>query len=493
MALPTPSTPLVACPRPDVRFPMSKRWQIYLQRDKFPRGYPQLFRLGKAVLKFTIDDSPFGKFLKTWELMQDVRDALRSEPESPTHSLPHHIGPDPHSLAWRWVDHSEPSITWSTVTDPGTIVVLKKVMSNYAETRPGTIYDALSEGTTTRNFRVVPPGKTPRFLKLHLQGVTPRKIQSMRSIATAVRAAELFEPWFAEGLTPIPNKAGKLLTPVDHSWNEPQGAQRVTCAEVFELLHAVAHFSGDDVQLTSFAQKLGQLQSLLSQCGDLLEEDSRFAIAYTATYHELFHAFTLIDTVFRLDDDAQTMNPAFPYWKTHRLELRKGLQSVKAFLEREHEVGTYLHDVHPHNTLFAGSKCVLIYDYERFARFPHGEVTAYALHRFVREIVRKQYVDHSTEAHRYIAPSVDAFIDAYRQFGPPLPASFRDDIAMWIRVSALRKVVSILKGFALNRDEAARPAEKRIAELKKFLGYLSEADFFEASLGSSSRRIRSVA
>lgn len=136
-------------------------------------------------------------------------------------------------------------------------------------------------------------------------------------------------------------------------------------------------------------------------------------------------------------------------------------------------------DFHPHNTLVDrnSGKCLLIYDFEScLPQFNQDASLSFALHRFTREYIRQQ----GSPDKNKVKEARDIFLSAYAEGGGYVPADFTERLPALIRWVNLHKLFYIYGVFLReNSDFTKRLPLTKWEEMRKFIMYIQEADYYE--------------
>jgi len=159
-----------------------------------------------------------------------------------------------------------------------------------------------------------------------------------------------------------------------------------------------------------------------------------------------------------------------------------------------------LHDLHPHNTLFfKGSRnhnCAIIHDYTQTGLWNHEWILAFTMHRFVREYVMRRIVKKGANfyegnmddrnARRICNDGCGIFMTEYLEgfssickSGVTLDRDFDRNRVQYIKCSNLGKLVNSARNVSgLDSDVYQRGEKRVLGELRKFVKFMKEADYF---------------
>ena len=410
------------------------------------------------------------------QLFADISD-LRAKSEA----LPLESIEDPTTEPWRMTNHSVHKIRWNPETTPEHLQTLGTFWKkHYARWPRGCLprFDRLLEETATSNFRVRSLFEEVRFLRFHkapLEG----ELECRRLIAEGLKEANVFPQGFADYLLSLRLKSDSFSHPIPESSFSPAGRGR---GELFPYVDDdVKHFQGRaSDEVASVGKLLGKLQQALQAFDDDTREslspltkapDNAFPSA-----KDLLHSWEYIEPLRKegclLHPFARLLILASEVssWVREANEVRRSQQDEERFL--------LLHDVHPHNVFCKSGECVLIYDYRRIGFWPHSYVVAFALHRFVRELIVK---GHSTERRRQslITDGVRRFLDAYQESCKlPLPQDFVTNLGAYIKSSNIDSLVLAFRYGMEGHDPLRRTDARLFAEARKFIRYMKEAGKF---------------
>lgn len=443
---------------------------------------------------------------------------------------------------WRKVNHSFPELRWATAEEECSPNVTSVREFLYKNSSPffrlvslldlgGKINERLLEDTGTENYRVLSFLWPSLFIRVYKHADVK---SSLADIELRTRVAgylirwdrrrryvpDIFEWKYARGLEPQKLRSrlrkGLARERIGCLHRSTFGIEQSIPGQIFPYIDAETHFCGNLEQITSFAKKFGGLFGLLSE----LEEEANIAGTegnkIVALIRDTSKEGTLGDLpprrITRHPDAPDNINCAWSRIKAKALEdkenpvfrlifqnngeLKPWLEaSIAAAIEarmasRTERTYLLLHDVHPHNTLFVGNECVLILDYSWIGDWPHSEVLAFTMHRFVREFVRlkAEQDGHFNNAAVNCRTGVEAFLQSYqegfRSVGRddylPLPIDFDSNLWKYIAAANIDKFISSSERcLGLRAESIGRTVERQHGEVRKFVRFLHEAQSFK--------------
>ncbi len=184
----------------------------------------------------------------------------------------------------------------------------------------------------------------------------------------------------------------------------------------------------------------------------------------------------------------------------YKEKIERNLDECKKVWPRDNtHTGLYLHDFHPHNTLFHGNDkykgCVLIYDFTHTDLWDHRWVVAFSLHRFVREHILRPSNEFgaegaveksATDIANICRNCAKFFISEYesgyysgcgRVSG--LDNEFFSNLSTFIKCSNIGKLISVTEKLSeVAPDSYGRSEERILGEFRKFVKFMDEADSF---------------
>lgn len=394
-------------------------------------------------------------------------------------------------ILWREVDHSRVELAWGPIPDNQKVTLRKIISTYYGLDVSDCSFEYLSEGTATRNFKVTLLDGGKFFLKIHAPRARSEDIHRSRGISRSISDSPIFQKEFAEILLPEKNVHDSQLTDISTDIVKDFYAdEHVKFVELFKFCENVTHFNPNESnQLSSVADKFGNIQLLVRDLELEIGDGPGFE-PYRIEFDQLKRDILSIDSSMKSSSILEMENSAFiEIWMRNRDAILSGLAKAEGFSSEienyKDSIGIFYHDMHPHNAFFRNDECVLIYDFERVGQFIHEEVVSYAVHRFVREIIRVSLKTQGRiRAQKKIPIYVELFLKNYTRIVPFLPDRIREVIPSWIRISALKKLRSVSRHLLLlNTDSHSRTPAQILDEVRKFVGFLHEAEIFEAELG----------
>lgn len=388
------------------------------------------------------------------------------------------------------IDHSKPKVEWRPSSGEERRLLRQILRAHHDPAFRGLLYclDRLYEGTSTRNHRAIGCFGPAYFVRVHVGLLDASEIERCQKVAEFVHASGIFDCEYTSALISVASRWGQRTLPLNADYPDPPDPLRpnrqlpkVQFAEVFPYLHGLSHFDGRRPdQLRSYAGKLGRLQKALSESG--LEPIGAAAVddVYVETIDRLWADYELLEMAVARAEP--TNDFAIELWMSNRAKVKDALSSIRDRLARWDDPSKLLllNDPHPHNCLFDGDACVLLYDFARVGLFRHSEVLAYAAHRFVREVIVAAELAGEKNPPGNIPRLLDQFLEEYSRHGPPVHSGFRAVLPDLIRLSSLRKLTSIMRELVLVLvpEGEHRPTEQLQLEGLKFAGFLNEAEAF---------------
>jgi hypothetical protein len=469
------------------RMRLRARAKMYLEGCRHvPRSHP-LFLFSRVVLKVIFWTVNGAVELLDWIIKEFNRDGWGSKASRKTSdatSIPfHQIAL--RGTPWLPIDHSNPEIKWEPIADSALLRNLRKVVTSYSPILwpRWYFYDALAEGTSTRNFRVVSGLITdPFLLRLHVGDAKRFRIENTQCIREWILDQGVFADSPVEHcLVPLTSKEGQTIFDVDFDFPvDPSASARFV--EFFPYAHGVKHYRGTSKeQFRSFATQFGRLQASIRSIpkSSLSRLDER-SEAYADSPQTLLQDFQEIRAVVKQRVRGKLVSSHVALWQNNEALVDAWVERCCEFLAQTHdEELTLLHDIHPHNTFFYRNRCVLIYDYEHVARWSHASVLAYSIHRFVRESVSKSIRQGDHAAEKEIPRMVEEFLELYAQSGNSIPNDLTTSLYLRIAASSLLKLRNLMMyGLGEWSDKHSRSPQAQYVETQKFLSFLAEASSF---------------
>lgn len=381
--------------------------------------------------------------------------------------------------AFRRVNHSDSYINWKPLEDRGLAKEIRKQMGVFRRGRWCLyVIDALEEHNTTGNFRVVPLLGQPLFLRFHPLARPKDYVEIDQAVRDHLAASKVFaESPLESCLVPMRSRDGLRILDVELRI----GGKAVKWLEVFACAMDAHHFPAESKeQLLSYARMLGAVQAAINTRPINKEQLNRVAAQTRWAFDEDFRAlrdqYLAISAICAYAQSLPTDHPISVFRSDER-EIKAWITSCEeawSSIEGE-ERGWFVHDMHPHNVMFRDHTCGLIYDFDLIERWRHGDVVAYSLHRFIRELVRRLRVQKSD-----IPALATAFVDAYTERGPPLPNDFLKTLHIRIAFMTLCKLRSnMMSTLGVKASPSGRDNYTRAAELVKFISFLKETVHFK--------------
>jgi len=380
--------------------------------------------------------------------------------------------------AFRQVNHSDPRIKWTPLANRQLARAIRKQLWTFRR-RPWCLYviDILEEHNTTSNFRVVPLLGQPLFLRFHPLARPKDYIEIDQAVRdhlanTGVFAGSPLEPC----LVALRSRDGTRIFDAELR----MGAKEVRWLEVFACAMDVEHFPAENKeQLLSFARMLGAVQAAINGLQLDKERLNRVAEQTRWAFDEGIRAlqdqYLAISAICAYAKNLSTDDP-ISLFVSDEQEIKAWITScAEAWSNIESEKRDwFVHDMHPYNVMFQDGTCGLIYDFDLVGQWRHGDVVAYALHRFIRELVRRVKVQKGD-----IPALAKAFTEAYVERGPPLPDDFLKTLHIRIAFISLCKVRSnMMSTLGVRASPSGRDNYTRAAELVKFISFLKETATF---------------
>lgn len=424
------------------------------------------------------------------------------------------------------------------------------------------ILERLREETGTDNYRLIRPIGADRLVKV-FKGYDPTEIRLRELVGECLERQEVFESGFRGAVRSLrveePTRTGQYVVhgPDETSsawWAElPAGAMHRSpvVIQLFPYVDAKHHYRGHDIrELGSAARLFARVNHALGDLGPTgvelarqLRDPGRYApdrvppSVREPTVNELLSGWDAIRTHLR---SGTRLSQRYPGIESQVQLIDDAVHAAASSLALAPPTGTrcYLHDLHPHNTLFIepaddgptwgaptdrrlrtqagaarsppaadGRRCVLIYDYSWVGAWNHETVVAYSMHRFVREYVRQHVVGWPEDAScivdardHLIREGCDVFLGAYcAEWRMSMNAadvescdvheqSFKANAFGYIARANMNKLIRALKRESEGLPDALERSQDRArGELYKFVRFMAEAREFGKALNLSPR------
>lgn len=417
---------------------------------------------------------------------------------------------------WRAINHSFSKIEWTPIIEQRLLDAVKNFCIEQCKFRwlasvqfcyATYILEQLLEETGTINFRLLRMFGTTKFIRIHKE---PKKDDLIcRDIVSRhLRTNEVFDSRVSKVLVPLSIRHSSKSHSFDVSDNlacYPAGdfTDYRVGVHIFPYCSADRHFSGRTIEeITVVADKLGYIQETLKT----LPTEDKEIIKYYQRNRKSAAKDLDAEKIQKkwegiLEYVANNKNNHMHKCKWILEYFEKGLITqmdkcleLKKKLKSEKDgYPILLHDVHPHNVLIEVNpinnehKSILIYDYQWIGQWNHAAVTAFAIHRFVREYVRyknKSLCSSDTEEERErlksIREGVRAFLHSYiNGCALRLPENFLQDMGAYIFFANVEKLINILeKVLGIKPDELNRSTERLDGEARKFIRFAKESNQF---------------
>lgn len=417
---------------------------------------------------------------------------------------------------WRSINHSFSRIEWTPDIEPRLLKALQEFCRDHklvrifpsARFRLATcILEQLREETGTINFRLLKLLGIPKFIRIyknpnHLD-LECRNLVRLFLNKKGVFSKRTCNPLKSEKLRV---RAGDVSTDlrIENAVCRPAGEfdDSHVAIQVFPYVDFDGHFRGQTIgELGAVGRQLGKLQAELAKMTD--EEGRQTIIEYQRQRDpggpempaaEIREHWTKLRGLLpnKDGDDPKSCLPQITWKEVQALDGT--FESVARLRDQQQSEADLLllHDVHPHNVVMnfhpkrIEDSCTLIYDYTWAGLWNHATMTAFALHRFVREFVRVQGAWRISEAERavLIRRGTSAFLKGYRHWNAlNLPDDFLPQIGVHIDSGNFEKLLNILRRtLGLLPDPLMRSQQRMAGEVRKFVRFTKEATAFSAAL-----------
>lgn len=407
---------------------------------------------------------------------------------------------------WRAINHSYHRIEW-TPEIPRRIK--KHLIDFYLLQHPGwstrmqirlglCVFERLCEETGTENFRVLRWMQPTEFLRLY-KSVDEGDLACREMVLLHLLQTGVFTKAAAACLVPVTIKSGRrnhgLVRVRDSLCRFPAGtiADEPWEIQMFAYADFDDHFSGETLyEISSVAAVLGRLQSSLAASPDRLARDVHFTqqlrLEHQKTGGAELSAEKLQARFMAMERDIATRisEGVVPGLTAETIdEVRLVVERCAYMRQRYFTEPTFvlLHDVHPQNVFFRAfpfeerRECELIYDFHWAGKWNHSVVLAFAMHRFVREFVRRSSAPNPGDS---IRKGVRAFLSSYQEFCKlPIASDFQINLDGYILCGNVEKLLNSLER-SLKRasDDLKRSDARLTGEVRKFLRFRAEAEAF---------------
>ena len=381
---------------------------------------------------------------------------------------------------WISVNHSKSTIDYLEINKSFSKKIRKFLRDHY-EVNINSFYNLqqVDEISGTINYKISSRvfQKHPYLFRIHKRFSDEFSLSCLQKVQKHIYLSDCFQNSpHRECLNPIITKSGESYTFFGEH-----------LVEVYPFASNAEHFSGESIQqIKSLAYKYGCVQKKLKELNsetniELLSDKCPNLFWFNKNTPDLDLYRNIMECNDRAIKSCNVSRFTELFNNNKRIIEETWDQIKQRIVEPKLKNLPILHDFHPHNCFFIGHDCTLIYDYEAVSRYwSLSEALAFTLHRFTREYLRNQIVKANTPISYIIPQTVDTFLESYSNSGDQVPTHFTQELSHEIKVPNMAKLLGIMSYYyKLHPDPAGRPEDVWYMELKKFISFIKEAEFYK--------------
>lgn len=392
-------------------------------------------------------------------------------------------------IPWGKTNHSKYEISLKSVKR-GWQREIEDAASRYFGAYLGQISHVyqIDEDSGSANFPVFSEQCLPILFRVNRRLIRPEAIQTIALIS---------EHLYQHNVLPD-SPVRDFFVPLKATAPLPQGCPgiggfqgKVPYLTAYRYVSNANHYSGRlDTELLSVATEFARFQVALNHLPteapdidlrplEILRPDLSYDQSHPAQKYEE-HKTTFLSETITYDS---SYIPHGVLKNSDRL-LRHAIEQLEgaAFLwetrDKPKSCAAYA-DFHPHNSLVDpnNGNCLLIYDFESCARQFNQDISlAFAVHRFTREWILQRGPASKDSARK----ATEIFLSGYTAGGGCVPQDFTKRLAALIRWANFHKLFFLYEVFLKkSSDFTARTLVTKWEEMRKFIMYIQEADFYE--------------
>jgi len=376
---------------------------------------------------------------------------------------------------WMRTNHSQSVIRYVSLLEDDKALIAEPLHRHYRSLVKRLCFGSrIDEASGSVNYRIKPFSGVPLLCRVHTRIKSEMTLKTLHAIQRHIYDSGIFSnSRLNDTLLPIQSDDGSEYVQYDERY-----------VVLFPFAENVTHYSGATLaELENLAHNYGLVQKALQSIDNNLDID---ALSHTRPSISWFrgddYLFELVYENNRRAANTVDADQFVTTFRDHAEFLKSCWEEVEPLISRNERHPTpLLHDFHPHNTFFEGEQCLLIYDFEAVSHYwSEAEAVAFALHRYIREFVRLERKRGNSQAVEGIRHLGQSFLNNYSQGRGSLPSGIAGNVGVFIKKTNLAKLTEIMawRFGLLGEDPGGRRRETMYTELRKFIMYLLEAEYF---------------
>ena len=332
-------------------------------------------------------------------------------------------------------NHSVSEIKYKEVSDNSRRNLQKILLENYGLTKIDSIAQVQETEINSNNFRVVTPNKT--YLLRRNSSESKERVRRSLAILKHCKKSGVPTSTIISPKKSIDNK--------DHIYT------------LFEFLEC-NHFRGTIEELKQLGEGVALLHKSLFHYSGEIALSPHPATREPPGYSE--GGFKKIFGYAKEKEDAvqKIVLEEIDYLIDASKKVSGNVKNSQVRVQPIH------FDLHPHNTLFSGSKLEAILDFDSCCQSQLVRDVGFALHRGVRQYVIKQQ---PVELQKTVSTGKQAFLKSYEKINP-LSREELESIPFFIQDEALERTWNILVKYYLKEDfRWEKDIPKQISAIKE--------------------------